>query len=224
MDQSRDLSERTSFDLVSDDALLLHEFSHRILNQLASAIAVMHLVKAAPGKGRSDLIDQAIGHFAALAELHRVLARPVRPTVDAAKDLASVCRTIAASSFGSQDSVVILRAPELWLPGCLARRLVVVAAELIGNAVKHALHGRAGSLAVALDMVGEDVVLTVSDDGPGIAAVSARSGTGLGSGIVKQFVERAGGSIGIESGPVGTMVRVALPVETASPIDDTVGF
>ncbi|MBW6528519.1 ATP-binding protein [Sphingomonas sp. RHCKR7] len=215
---------RSSFALVSDDALLLHEFSHRVANQLAAGMATLQLVKAAPPGGRLHLIDRAIGQFAAFGEVHRLLARPVRPMVDVAKDLTTVCGAVAAASSNGEKSVVTLRAAETWVAGNVARRLLLVAVEVVANAVRHALEGRAGRLAITLDVTGEDVVLTVEDDGPGIVAGAASSGTGLGSGIVVQLVERAGGSIGIESGPSGTLVKVSLPLRTGPDPEDWVGF
>ena len=77
----------------------------------------------------------------------------------------------------------------------------------------------------------EDVVLTIEDDGVGIAPTELPKvfdaffktrttvGTGIGLFVAKQFVEGHGGRISIESNSEsdhhGTTIRVFLPLHTA---------
>jgi signal transduction histidine kinase len=95
------------------------------------------------------------------------------------------------------------------------------------NAVRHA----AGRVAIALDERGDDVVLTVDDDGPGIVESDrdrvlrrfvrldeARSrddgGSGLGLSIVDEVVQAHGGSISISASPLGgARIQVTLPAD-----------
>ena len=85
--------------------------------------------------------------------------------------------------------------------------------NLVANAVRHA----DSAVELALDVAGEDVVLAVRDDGPGIAEADrervferftrlddARArdfgGTGLGLPIVRELVRRAGGEVALTDG------------------------
>jgi signal transduction histidine kinase len=97
--------------------------------------------------------------------------------------------------------------------------------NLVENAVRHAVS------CVAIEVRGDDAtaVLTVSDDGPGIAPADrhrvferfvrldsdrARSGggTGLGLAIVAEVVAAHGGAVAIDDGPSGgTTMVVTLP-------------
>lgn len=203
------------FDRASDDALLLSEFCHRTANEIAAAAAALHIAKRAANGASARLLDRAVDRLEAFGELHRVLARPVPARTDVSRELALVCRAIASGASGATRSVVSIDVPETLIDGGTARRLVLVAAELVTNAVRHALVGRAGSLHVSLELAGDDVVLCVTDDGRGMMTGAATAGTGLGGGIVAQLVDRAGGTVSIESGPGGTAVRVALPVPSA---------
>jgi signal transduction histidine kinase len=89
-----------------------------------------------------------------------------------------------------------------------------VAQEALSNVVRHA---RATHVRVALHF-GEQVVLTVTDDGRGIAAsgvTAGRSGGGLGLLGMRERVSLVGGSLEVEDRtPHGTLVRATV---TGSP-------
>ena len=100
--------------------------------------------------------------------------------------------------------------------------------NLVSNAIKYTRFG--GSVRVDLDVEGDEVVLTVADDGIGIsvddqeqlftkffrartARENAIPGVGLGLVITKAIVEAHGGTIEASSEEgVGTTMRVRLPV------------
>jgi signal transduction histidine kinase/HAMP domain-containing protein len=102
-----------------------------------------------------------------------------------------------------------------------ARLLVRLLSNLLGNSVE-ALAGD-GSIALAAERSDRRVVVTVDDDGPGVALeilprlfepyFSAKSGgTGLGLAIAKKIVEEHGGEITAENrSPSGLRVRFDLP-------------
>jgi signal transduction histidine kinase len=97
--------------------------------------------------------------------------------------------------------------------------------NLVGNAVKFSPVD--GSVTVSLALHGDTVVISVSDEGPGIepaeheavfepfhrtAAAELVPGTGLGLSIARQIVERHGGTIGLRSEPGhGATFTVRLP-------------
>ncbi|PJI44974.1 MAG: histidine kinase [Rhizobium sp.] len=105
----------------------------------------------------------------------------------------------------------------------LALRRIV--SNLVGNAIKY---GRAAH--VALDVEGRWIVLTVDDDGPGIAAADREllfepfvrleasrarktGGAGLGLAVVRSLVEAQGGDIAVGDAPGGgARFTVRLPL------------
>jgi two-component sensor histidine kinase len=216
MMRTQPTAEPATFDFVGDDALLLHEFAHRTANEVAAAAAALRLANRAKPAAGARLMESAVWRLEAFWELNRMLARPVGRHVNVAADLAAVCGAIASGATAASRSEMRLNLPDTWIGGDTARRLVLVAVELVNNAVRHALDGRAGVLAVSLGVEGDDVVLVVSDDGAGVRPGARSSGTGLGRGIVSQLVNR-GWWVGENGhGPGGNTVRVAFPLTTAS--------
>lgn len=110
-------------------------------------------------------------------------------------------------------------------------RLHQAIANLLANAATHTPPGT--TVTVALEASADRVVLTVSDDGPGIdehllpnlferfvrgdSSRSRRAGsTGLGLAITKAIVEAHGGVIGVTSEPGDTRFTIQLPA-TSTP-------
>jgi signal transduction histidine kinase len=106
-----------------------------------------------------------------------------------------------------------------------------VIANVVGNAIKFTPAG--GTVTVSVSRAGEHIVLSVADDGPGMASHElpgafekyrtlsphSRSGSGLGLFIVKGIVEAHGGTVEIASTVAeGTTVTMRLP---ARPLDAT---
>jgi two-component system sensor histidine kinase VicK len=106
-------------------------------------------------------------------------------------------------------------------------RLAQVIGNLFSNAIKYSPAG--GLISVQLRPQNGEVVLTVQDEGMGIApddqervfdkffrtaeASSAIGGTGLGLAVAREIVETHGGSIKVESEPgEGSRFWIELPV------------
>jgi signal transduction histidine kinase len=147
-------------------------------------------------------------------------------------DLAEVARDAAAATsqlFDDKSVRLDLRLPEA-APLVLADRdrLMQVTVNLLSNAVKFCPRAD-GRVTLAVVSDGEDVMLTVADNGPGIApehhetvfepfrqvgdTLTAKpQGTGLGLAICRMIVDHHGGRIWVESeSGKGAAFRVRLP-------------
>jgi signal transduction histidine kinase len=134
--------------------------------------------------------------------------------------LASVARADRGALDLSADDVAALRV--LGDERALGRAV----GNVVDNAVRHARH----SVILAVHANGDDAVLTVDDDGPGIAREDAErvferfgrvdesrstttGGAGLGLSIAREIVQRHGGTIRIDTdGRPGTRVVIRLPL------------
>ncbi len=98
----------------------------------------------------------------------------------------------------------------------------------ISNLVQNSIEalGEGGHITLVASREGDDIVFTVSDDGPGIpeeirgrlfdAFVSKgkAGGSGLGLAMVRKIVEEHHGSVSYESGPgIGTRFELRIPIE-----------
>lgn len=115
--------------------------------------------------------------------------------------------------------------PQLRMDGALVERVL---SNLLGNAVKFA---GAGCVTCKINLQGDRLAIAVSDEGPGFAENAlprlfhvnsrpenaAKPGTGLGLHIVRDMVDRAGGSIIARNRPEGgAEVAVHLPLPDQS--------
>ena len=115
--------------------------------------------------------------------------------------------------FALQRDLTAIFAPEddnPELDPAVALALYRILQESLTNVARHA---EAKAVRVELAAVGQDIALTVSDDGRGFDAVALPAGEGsLGIYGMMERAELLGGSFQIESSPgQGTTVRVALP-------------
>jgi signal transduction histidine kinase len=176
-------------------------------------------------------------------------AESVRPILEAAETLEVLIedlRTLALSEAGAlalnlepvdlgllvNDLLATLAHPEVVVRANVSADLPPVVADpvrlrgvinnLLNNAVRHTPAG--GSVTIAAERRGNDLEVSVTDTGEGIAPEllprifdrfvrgPGSRGTGLGLAIAKDVVEAHGGAISAESqAGVGTTVRFTLP-------------
>ncbi|MEO0510722.1 MAG: ATP-binding protein [Verrucomicrobiota bacterium] len=103
-------------------------------------------------------------------------------------------------------------------------KLLRVLQNLVGNAIDAILSKKEnGHVSVIAKLTGDNVILTVSDDGPGIpeeiqdtlfepfVTQGKTGGTGLGTAIAKSIITSHNGHIDFETGAQGTTFTVCLP-------------
>ena len=96
------------------------------------------------------------------------------------------------------------------LPAAVDVACYRIAAEAMANAARHAAARR---VVVRVEVVGDELLLSVRDDGRGVPAMPARRGLGLTS--MRQRTEEIGGRFQLAAAAPGTLVRAALPMGAA---------
>jgi two-component system, OmpR family, sensor histidine kinase KdpD len=176
---------------------------------------------------QADRLNRVISD---ILDLNRIEAGTLTPdeTPVRALDLLNGARDVTAFETRGRD-VTVDSPPDLRVLAdeSLIRQALV---NLVENAVKYSTQG--GRIHLRAHASGSDAVLSVEDEGPGIAPADLPyvferfyraeehgrrvKGSGLGLTIVKGFVELSGGEVSVESSPQGTRFSVTLAL--ASPV------
>jgi signal transduction histidine kinase len=170
---------------------------------LGQKLAGQSLPEAAEADHLVELIQEAI-------ELTRTLARSLHPIEIQTGWLADHFQELAASASDRfKVSCQFECHQAVPLPDVnVATHLYRIAQEAITNAVRH---GKAGHINIRLDSTGNEIVLTIIDDGIGLPE-NARNGDGLGLRIMTYRAGMIGATFNIErlSSSGGTRVTCTL--------------
>jgi signal transduction histidine kinase len=218
---------------------LIATVAHELKNPLTSVLGHLEMLESAPDFSATataslNAMDRGAKRMVRVIDDLLMLAKvgdPEDPVIAAPVDLRQVVNevvdlvTVPAQQKHLDVRVDLPEAPVLALgdPDELDR----VCANLLSNAVKYT--PRDGGVTVSVALAGDHVVLTVADEGIGIAeddvarlgteffrssnpVAVAQPGTGLGLAIVRRVVARHGGRLEIESElGRGSTFRVVLP-------------
>jgi PAS domain S-box-containing protein len=156
----------------------------------------------------------------ALAEM-RALIFELRPEALREEGLVAAVRKHAEGLSASEELSVAIEAPDdqLALPATVEEQLYRLAQEALSNIVKHA---QASMVRIRFQLPkaeANQLILEISDDGIGFDPLVSRPGH-MGLRTMAERAATLGGSLEITStSGSGTIVRVAVPLETAEPPD-----
>ena len=196
---------------------LVHEFKNPVA---AICVAADTLAESSAGDPRAERtarvlrdssvrLDALVTQFLKLAQAEAGMTGERREVVD----LAALCNAVAERLRADgrfERATVQVDAPGPAPVLGVEDRLESVIENLLANALSFA--GASGTVQLRVTAHGTDVTLTVSDDGPGIAAADLPhvfdrffttrrhdKGTGLGLSLVRAVVEAHGGSVRVDS-------------------------
>jgi two-component sensor histidine kinase len=204
------------------DALsLTNEISHRIKNNLQIVVGLIAYEAkwtAAPCVQGYKTMQARIGAIAQLYDLISQSSRGRTIAVDAY--LREIAKTMSASLLASTSGIKIeVKAEALEIDPDRAVPFGLLVNELATNAIKHAFPGGRGRVMLSVEQVGDQMELTIADDGVGMKDKDpAKSPEKRGADYVAIFVRQLGGTIVPSgSGGTGTIVRIRLPLLLAPP-------
>jgi two-component sensor histidine kinase len=206
------------------DALTLtKEISHRIKNNLQIVVALIaNEIKRTPASLAQGYLAME-ARIAAIAELYDLISQTGSvESVSLDAYLREIAKTMSASLLEPSSGISIeVRSDAVEIDPDRAVPFGLLVNELGTNAIKHAFPAGIGRVTLSLERVGDHIVLTVADDGVGMAAKHPSLIPGRhGSDYVAIFVRQLGGTIAVSGsdGPgTGTTVRVRLPSCVAPP-------
>jgi two-component sensor histidine kinase len=199
----------------SEDRLLLDELTHRVSNELASAIGI---VTAAAARSSASEVKVALGRvrerLESWARVQLALRMPDYDTlIDASIYLRQLCHALLSSQLSWQGIELTVDAPPLQLHSVQCWRMGLIVAELVTNSARHAFSGNGGIIHVELLSWDAAVECCVEDNG--CAARDVRPGRGLR--IVAALTEKLGGAVDHRFGPQGTRSTLTFPLVERRP-------
>ncbi len=206
-------------------ALLLHELSHRMRNDLQTLVALLEMQAAAqpPGSPAREALAVAVTRTHVLARVHARLARrgDSEAVVATHEFLTGLCGDLRVALVGERPIALVIEAEDYILPLGRAVALGLVLNEAVINALKHGFPGgQAGQVVVRFgEVAGGQFELSVTDDGAGgrpeMAEQARTEVTGSGRRIVRALAARLGGVLVVDWPPEpgrGTVCTLRFPV------------
>jgi len=195
----------------ADLELLMEEQGHRIKNDLAIASALIALqARAQSDSTVRTALESAISRVHVLAKGYDHLRVTERDqATDMASYLGEVCWKLGEGLRGVRPIAVEVDADRVEIRSQMATRIGLIVNELVTNALKHAFPGeRGGTIFVRMRRDGDELTLTVEDDGVGCPDAPTE---GLGSRLVRLLVQQLHGRMTREPQKRGCRVTIVIP-------------
>jgi two-component sensor histidine kinase/CheY-like chemotaxis protein len=198
--------------LAAEREVLLREVNHRVGNSLQIISSLLHL--QANSSTRDDVkaaLTNAMGRVAAVAQVHRRLyTSHDLKNVMLNQYLDALLEDIRRSAEGNRMSRLTLKAEPIEIDPDRAVAIGIIVNELVMNAVKYAYPDGAGPIDVDLHAQGDDLVLSIADNGVGLNGKTDPRSTGMGQRIVAAMASKLEASVERDPNHAGTRIVVRL--------------
>jgi two-component sensor histidine kinase len=196
--------------LAAEREVLLREVNHRVGNSLQIIASLLHLqASSAPQDDVKAALTNAMGRVAAVAQVHRRLyTSHDLKSVLLNQYLDALLEDLRRSAEGNKMSRLTLKADSMEIDPDRAVAIGIIVNELVMNAVKYAYPNGAGPIHVELHEVGDDLVLSITDDGVGLNVKTDPRSTGMGQRIVSAMAAKLEASVERDPAHSGTRIVV----------------
>jgi two-component sensor histidine kinase len=204
--------------LAAEREVLLREVNHRVGNSLQIIASLLHLqASSAAQEDVKAALTNAMGRVAAVAQVHRRLyTSQDLKSVLLNQYLESLLEDLRRSAAGNKMSRLTLAAQPVEIDPDRAVAIGIIVNELVMNAVKYAYPTGSGPIHVELQTEGEDVVLSIADNGIGVNGKSDPRSTGLGQRIVAAMASKLDANVERDPNHSGTRIVLRFPRATKS--------
>ena len=184
----------------------------------------LHTIGQLWRSGRSDDADAVLDQLGSLFSRVQTSTSKVEVPLSEELDLVSAYLAIESARFRDRLKATVEASPSVM--DCLVPPLILQ--PLVENAIRHGVSAvsTAGRVQVSAALENGHLMLTVTDDGPGVGARTSQPGTGTGLSNTRERLAQLYGSaadLRVDSGPAGgTTVTVRIPAGRSS--RDSAGF
>jgi two-component sensor histidine kinase len=200
--------------LEKQQSVLLAELAHRVANNFATIAALIRQKSISVADPQAKwALEETIVQVGVMARIHgRLCIGDKNAFFDSQTFLQELCEDIGASVGSLRPLSIECAAISHSLPVADAVPLGLIVNELITNAIKYAFpDGRAGTITASLDKFGDQLRLTVQDDGVGLRG--SVQGTGIGHRLVHALAQQLGANIAIRSDGRGTVISITFDAD-----------
>jgi two-component system, sensor histidine kinase PdtaS len=187
--------------------LAVREAHHRIKNNLQAISDLLYLELASDsGASAGELLRESVERIQSIALVHDLLSQDEDVQTVDMRAMAGRLVPMALRGAGLSETAAGLEmsVPSVPLSSKKATALALILNELVSNAAKHALSGRAGGrLQVTLKQADEGLLLLVCDNGAGLPpGFDLTRDANVGLQVVRTLAERdLGGKLTLSKGP-----------------------
>jgi len=196
--------------LAAEREVLLREVNHRVGNSLQIISSLLHL--QANSSDQDDVkaaLTNAMGRVAAVAQVHRRLyTSHDLKNVMLNQYLDALLEDLRRSAEGNRMSRLTLKAEPIEIDPDRAVAIGIIVNELVMNAVKYAYPDGAGPIDVNFHAQGDDLVLSIADNGVGLDGKTDPRSTGMGQRIVTAMASKLEASAERDPNHAGTRIVV----------------
>lgn len=198
-------------------AAVVQEIHHRVKNNLQTIAMLLRLqVAQADHLSPQDILHETINRVLSIATVHEILAQEHHTQVGLKRLVRQLSQVVSTSMTISGQVTVVVAGDDVLLPSQVATNLALVTNELLQNALEHSLaYQDKGEIVIKLMVDNTSLVLTICDDGRGLAEdFSIEADQGLGLELVQTMItEDLQGTFELASAPNGgTIARVCVPL------------
>ncbi|MYB25778.1 MAG: hypothetical protein F4X37_11870 [Acidimicrobiia bacterium] len=218
----RDITELRRADrlLITKNAAL-SEVHHRVKNNLQTVSSLLSLQSRwLEGSEAKEALAESARRIRLMAAVHEILSEPDGDTTPFESVVTSLSSLLRESLAPPNAPISIKVSGAVGpLPSEVMTTMAIVLNELVHNAVDHGFGGAAATvaegreIAVRIGRAGDELRLSVSDNGRGMPDGQLQEGLGLT--LVRTLIENdLGGSLTHRSAPNGTTVQITAPLAT----------
>lgn len=215
--QSEALQEKVAHEAVLEERQrIAREFHDTLEQELAGLSLRLDAATTRPLEDKAKTLLQTSRHLVSRIQSEaRNLVADLRADPDAATDLNAALHELAEKASSGGALTVRVEKGSNTLPGPLpahvAHHLRMIAQESVTNVIKHA---RATQAILKVECISQDLYLTITDDGQGLAAEATQGMAGhFGCMGMRERSQRIGASVSWSPvAPHGTQVRVIWPL------------
>ncbi len=193
---------------------LLHELNHRVNNNMQMISSLIRMkTKDVKDKDARLVIEDVEQRLRALSEIQHLLYGREEGFGDDPDYTVRLGRLL--EEFYSADTIKVrVDAEAIPIPRTSAVPLALIMNELITNACKHAYPEGGGEIRVVLRMHGDDVHLSVSDDGAPVPEEwrPGQEQESMGLRIIRSMAAHLGGDVEVRPAAQGKSFNVAFPL------------